>query len=470
VERGELTMADGFPLLGAAAPFSVSEADRAAIEAAIDPDELVQLALTLGNIPSPAGHEKAAGDFVHDWMEMEGFSPRKVGATPERSNIIGTYGGEGRRGVGRNLLFTAHLDTESPTWDPDLDAHCYRPGTLKNPEWERCWIENGVLYGYPIANDRGPMSCFLIAAKALKTAGVALAGKLYLTACPGEIGPEPIEAQRGIAYLGKDIGAHYLFHHGGVAPDFAIAAEGCDFGLTWVGCGYAVFRLRMLGEGVFTPLLTTPADPAEHPNPIYRMGAMMAALNQWARDYEVANRYDSPGGTAIPKAQVASVRAGLPSAFGAGTEVCDVYLEVGLTPRQLVGQILHELERLVADAGLGEVEIEPVVARHGFEADASAVAPLVGAVDAATRLTLGHPVERAAAVYSSMWRDHNVFNMQRIPAITTGFKRWRPTPQDLADSALIYALTALAVCGRAQDARAGARATPVYGDNPFGEA
>jgi hypothetical protein len=95
------------------------------------------------------------------------------------------------------------------------------------------------------------------------------------------------------------------------------------------------------------------------------------------------------------------------------------------------------------------------------------VAPLVGAVDAATRLTLGHPVRRAAPVYSSMWRDHNVFNMQRIPAITTGFRRWRPTPKDMVDSALVYALTALAVCGRSERSPAHARVTPVYGDNPF---
>jgi hypothetical protein len=47
-----------------------------------------------------------------------------------------------------------------------------------------------------------------------------------------------------------------------------------------------------------------------------------------------------------------------------------------------------------------------------------------------------------------MWRDHNVFNTQRIPSLTTGFTRWRPGPKDLADSALIYALTALSICGR----------------------
>ncbi|MGA0602910.1 peptidase M20 [Caulobacter sp. KR2-114] len=458
-------MADGAFPFNVPAPCVVSEADRAAVAAAIDTQELTQLALDLGNIPSPAGHELAAGNFVFDWMAREGFNPRKVGAVPERNNIIGTWGG---RGVGRNLLFTAHLDTEAPTWEPDLDTYKFRPATLQNREWQECWLEDGVLYGYPIANDRGPMSCFLMAAKALKTAGIDLAGKMYLTACPGEIGPEPIEEHRGIAYMGKDIGAHYLFHHGGVAPDYAIAAEGCDFGLTWVGCGYAVFRIKVLGEAVFTPLLNTPEDPAEHPNPIYRLGGLIAALNRWGREYQVKNTYDSPGGTAVPKTQIAAIRGGVPYAFGAGTEVVNVYLEVGMTPRQTVTDILHQLEALVREAGLGEVEIEPVMARHGFEADAEAVAPLVGAVDAATRLTFGRPVERAASVYSSMWRDHNVFNMQRIPAITTGFKRWRPSPKDLADSALIFALTAIAVCGKAEAGDGPARAAPVYGDNPFG--
>lgn len=458
-------MADGAFPFNVSAPHAVSEADRAAIAAAIDVNELTQLALDLGNIPSPAGHELAAGNFVHDWMQREGFNPRKVGATPERNNIIGTWGG---RGPGRNLLFTAHLDTEAPTWDPDLDAYKFRPETLNNREWQECWLEDGVLYGYPIANDRGPMSCFLMAAKALKTAGIDLSGKMYLTACPGEIGPEPIEEHRGLAYMGKDIGAHYLFHHGGVAPDYAIAAEGCDFGLTWVGCGYAVFRIKLLGEAIFTPLLTHPEDPADHPNPIYRLGGLIAALNRWGRDYQGLNTYESPGGIAVPKTQIAAIRGGVPYAFGAGTEVVNVYLEVGMTPRQTVTDILHQLEALVREANLGEVEIEPVVARHGFEADAEAVAPLVGAVDAATRLTLGRPVERAASVYSSMWRDHNVFNMQRIPAITTGFKRWRPTPQDLFDSTVIFALTALAVCGKAEAGSGPARAAPVYGDNPFG--
>jgi acetylornithine deacetylase/succinyl-diaminopimelate desuccinylase-like protein len=442
----------------------ISQADRDAIAAAIDTDELVELALTLGNIPSRSGQEREAGEFVHDWMARESFSPRKVGATPERFNVIGTYGG---LGVGKNLLFTAHLDTESPTRDPDLDVHKYGPATLADPEWERCWLEDGVLRGYPIANDRGPMSCFLIAAKALKTAGYGLAGKMYLTACPGEIGPEPIEEHRGIAYLGKDIGAHYLFHHGGVAPDYAIAAEGCDFGWTSVGCGYAVFRLRLWGEGTFTPLLRHPERASDHPNPIYRVGALTDAIHAWTRAWQAASRYESAGGVAEPKVQLCAIRGGVPYQFGDGTEVVSLYLEVGLNPRQKAADVQHALEAMARAAGVGRVEIEPVVVRHGFEAEAGEVGTLVEAVDAATRLGLGHSAARANPVYSSMWRDHNVFNMHRVPAITTGPKRWRPSPKDLADSALIYALTALAVCGRAEGGET-MRASSVYPDNPFG--
>lgn len=451
----------------APAPASVSVEDAQRLRALIDPDEITELALTLGNIPSRSRYELAAAEFVHDWMAKEGFKPRKVGATPERPNIVGQYGGHG---PGKSLLFTAHLDTESPTRDPDIDAHKYRPETLANPEWERCWLAaDGTFRGYPITNDRGPMSCFLIAAKALKSADIDLAGRLFLTACPGEIGPEPIEENRGIAYMGKDIGAHYLFHHGGVAPDYAIAAEGCDYGLTWAGCGYVLFRIRLLGRSLFTPLIQHPQEARAHPNPIYRLGWLIDLLHAWGRDYDARWRYEGPGGLQLPKAQIDAVRSGAPYAFGGGTEVASIYVEAGLTAQMKAADVQHELEAILRAGEVGDYEIEPVVVRHGFEADENEVAPLVGAVDAATQLALGRPVQRAQAVYSSMWRDHNVFNMNRVPAITTGFKRWRPSVQDLVDSALIYALTALAVCGRASDVAEKAAATPVYGDSPFGD-
>jgi acetylornithine deacetylase/succinyl-diaminopimelate desuccinylase-like protein len=446
------------------APYAVTATEREAIAAAIDTDELV--ALALGNIPAPSRSEAAAAEFVYDWMRVEGFNPRKIGATPERANVIGETGGTA---PGANLLFTAHLDTESPSGIAEWDKFRYRESTLADPEWTTCWIEDGRLRGYPISNDRGPMSCFLIAAKALRRAGINLAGKTWLTACPGEIGPEPIEEFAGIAYNGKDIGAHYLFHHGGVAPDYAIAAEGTDFGVTWIGCGYALFRIRIFGSGVFTPILDAPAEPAAHPNPIYRLGPVIDAIHRWSQQWERDSILDIPGGRAVPKVQLSSVRGGSPIDFGAGTEVCALYLDVSLNPRQKAADAMHGLVAALRDVDIAGFDVEPVVVRHGFEANDADIAPLAGAVDAATRLARGTPSERSHPVYSSMWRDHNVFNMHRVSALTTGMPRWRPTPADMASSALVYALTMLAVCGRGPDGARSAESTSVYGDDasPF---
>ncbi|AJP71298.1 zinc-binding metallopeptidase family protein [Sphingomonas hengshuiensis] len=464
-------MADGPEPAGAFAdpahaPYAVTPAERDAIAAAIDTDELVELALTLGNIPAPSRSEAAAADYVYQWMQREGFCPRKVGATPDRPNVIGETGGTG---TGANLLFTAHLDTESPSGIREQDKFRYRESTLADPEWQQCWIEDGALRGYPISNDRGPMACFLIAAKALRKAGITLAGKTWLTACPGEIGPEPIEEFSGIDYMGKDIGAHYLFHHGGVAPDYAIAAEGTDFGATWVGCGYALFRIRIFGSGVFTPILDAPADPAQHPNPIYRLGPVIDALHRWSQQWERDSVLDLPGGRVVPKVQFSSVRGGMPFDFGAGTEVCALYLDVTLNPRQKAADAMHGIVAAMRGVDVAGFDVEPMVVRHGFEAPDAAVAPLAGAVDAATRLARTAPLERAHPVYSSMWRDHNVFNMHRVPALTTGMPRWRPRPEDMASSALVYALTMLAICGRGPDSAGPSGPTSVYGSgtSPF---
>lgn len=428
-------------------PYIVNTQDLKAISDAIDLNELIELALTLGNIPSQSRHEENAAQFVFDWMDKEGFRPRKCGATQQRPNIIGEYGGTG---VGANLLFTAHLDTESPSGIAEQDVFCYRESTLKNPEWTKCWLEDGKLYGYPITNDRGPMSCFLIAAKALKRAGIELAGKTWLTASPGEIGPEPIEEFDGIDFLGKDIGAHYVFHHGGVAPDFAIAAEGTDFNLTWQGCGYALFRIRVFGSGVFSPILDSPDDPEKHPNPVYRMGAVIKAIHKWSKDWEKNSRLDTASGLITPKVQISSIRGGAPFEFGAGTEVCALYLEVTLNPRQKSADAYHGLMAAMRTVDVDDFDIQPVVVRHGFEADNNAVSPLVSALQKATQLVRGIPAQLAHPVFSSMWRDHNVFNMHRIPALTTGMPRWQPTPEDMQQSALIYALTMLSVCGRGE--------------------
>lgn len=426
--------------------YPVSAQAAASIDAAINRDELVELVLALCNIPSPMRQEQRAGEFVFDWLARHRFAPRKVGLVPHRFNVVGQYGG---RGAGPSLLFTSHLDTESPFYD-DKDRYAFRPESLADKQWLSAWLEGETFFGHAVGNDRGPMACFLLAAKALQQAGIDLDGTMYLTACPGEIGPEPAEEFSGIDYLGKELGAAYLLAHGGVAPDYVICAEGTDFGINWTACGYADFRLTLHGEAVFTPLLDHPETLAAHPNPIVRMSCLIEVVQRWAKEYERRNQYAGAGGTAIPKVQIGAIRGGNPQAMGAGSEVCSLYLHVNLTPMQTIAAVDRDLKRALREAGIADVKVEPYVVRHGFEADATEVRPLQSALNYAHERVRREPQPISGSVYSSMWRDHNVFNMNRIPAVTMGPRRWRPSIDELVDCTRIYALAALALCGRSR--------------------
>ncbi|GGG62022.1 hypothetical protein [Paenibacillus radicis (ex Gao et al. 2016)] len=417
------------------------------IRSHVDREELTALILELCNIPSPAGFEKAAGDYVYEWMKNEGFAPKRVGMVEDRFNVIGKIGGD-KPGEGKNLLFTSHLDTEGPQYNW-RDNWKYRPGSVERPEWLEARLENGVFSGRPVENDRGPMACFLMAAKALKKAGLPLAGSLYLTACPAEIGPEHVEEFQGPIYHGKEIGAQYMMTHGGVAPDYAIAAEGTDFGISWVSCGHVNFRIELYGEDVFTPLLEHPPLLRDHPSPLVIVAPLIEAIQQWAVVYEKENTYHAPGGTAVPKVQIAAIRGGDPHLMGSGSEVCAVYLEVNLTPRQSVADVQRQLEKVLAQEGF-EGKIEPIVYRQGFEADAEQVQPLKAAIGSASVAARRGETEIAHPIYSSMWRDHNVFNMYHIPAVTYGPSRFRPTVDDMVDAAIAYAVTAWQICNQTE--------------------
>ena len=74
----------------------------------IDVDELVKVALDLGNIDSPTGSEGPVGDYVYEWLTRQGFAARKVALLPDRPNVIGTLPGAGSR---KSLVFNSHMDT-----------------------------------------------------------------------------------------------------------------------------------------------------------------------------------------------------------------------------------------------------------------------------------------------------------------------------------------------------------------------
>ncbi len=413
----------------------------------INPDELVKVALDLGNIDSPTGQEGEIAEFVYGWLGQQGFAPRKLGLFRNRFNVAATLPGNSR---GRSLVFNSHMDTtiaKEEIWTTRRAA---------DPIFHSAWQEGDLLIGNGICNDKGPMAAWLIAAKAIRESGVSMKGDLVLTAVVGEIGLEPVDEFEPPEYLAKEAGTRYAVTHGAVG-DYALVAEGTDFGLVWVEAGKAFFKITVFGEDVpiYTPYIQRPAPTEKSPNAIVRMARLIEHLESWAYDYERRYRYECPGGVVVPKVNIGAIRGGVPYKITKTVQQCAIYVDVRITPTQNPLDIREELRGLLSSAGLnGEVEL--YVYRRGYEGQQ--VEPLAESIRQSHRQIFGELPQLAPAPYSSMWRDINVFNEMGIPAITygpgasVGGGNFAMRIEDLVTAAKLYALIALDVCNQERNA------------------
>jgi acetylornithine deacetylase/succinyl-diaminopimelate desuccinylase-like protein len=409
----------------------------------IDQDELVKLALDLGNLDSPTGQEGPVGEYVFDWLQRQGFAPRKVGLFPHRFNVLATLPGQGR---GRSLVFNSHMDTtiaKEEIWTTRRAADAVL---------HSAWRDGDILYGNGVCNDKGPMATWLIAAKAIRESGVPLAGDLVLMSVVGEIGVEPVDEFEAPQYVAKEAGTRWAIQHGGVA-DYALVAEGTDFGLVGVEAGKAFFKMTVFGDDlpIYTPYIQRPTPIEKSPNAIVRMSRLLERLEEWAYDYERRRRYEGPWGTVVPKVNVGAIRGGVPYKITKTVQQCAIYVDVRITPVQNPLDLREELRQLLAATGLpGEVEL--YVYRRGYEA--RDVEPLADAIRRAQQAVLGTTPGIGAAPFASMWRDLNVFNETGIPSLTygpgvsVGGGNFGMRIADLVTGARLYALTALELCSQ----------------------
>ena len=377
----------------------------------IDVDELVKVALDLGNIDSPTGSEGPVADYVHDWLRREGLDARKVGLYPDRPNVIARLPGTSH---GRSLCFNSHMDTtihKDEWWTTRRAA---------DPIFHSAWRDGDILYGNGVCNDKGPMATWLLAAKAIKDSGARLKGDLLLMAVVGEIGLEPVDEFQPPAYVAKEAGTRYAITHGGVA-DYALVSEGTDFGLVGVEAGKAFFKVTLFGDEnpIYTPYIQRPTPIEKNPNAIARMAPLLARVEEWAHEYERKNRYECAGGVIVPRVNIGAIRGGVPYKITKTVQQCALYLDVRITPAQEPLDIREELRDMLRQLGLaGEVEL--YVYRPAFEADPKKVEPLRSAIIRSHKAVLGSDPKPAPIPTSSMWRDINVFNEMRIPSITYG--------------------------------------------------
>ncbi|HKY50341.1 MAG TPA: M20/M25/M40 family metallo-hydrolase, partial [Candidatus Limnocylindria bacterium] len=323
----------------------------------IDPKEVIDLALALGNIDSPTGSEGPAGEFVYEWLGKNGFAPKKYAMIPERFNVAATLDGAGG---GYSLIFNAHLDT---TLRPDAVWSARDPS---DPLYHSAWVEGDQIYGDGVVNDKGPMAAFLVAAKAIKESGFQLKGDLIVSAVCGEISREPIEDWQGPLYMSKDLGVRFMVTHGVVA-DYALVAEGTGFGIVGIEPGKAHFKVTILTDTprYYTPYLPRPTGLADSPNAIVRASAAIAAFEEWAYDYQQRNTYKGEMGTIVPKASVNAIRSGYPFNLTSAPQIAAFYVDTRILPGANPMDIRDELRGVLKKVGI-EGTVELFLYRPGF--------------------------------------------------------------------------------------------------------
>jgi acetylornithine deacetylase/succinyl-diaminopimelate desuccinylase-like protein len=406
------------------------------VKANIDRDAVVDLCLRFGNIESGYGDEGPVADFLHGWMEDEGFRPRRVGLIEERFNVIGALPG----GTGPSLLFNSHLDTgrnRKDTW------------ILRDPDkawYHSAWVQGDYIVGDGVINDKGPLAAFLIAARAIRDAGVELGGDLYLSGVCGEIGQEPVDEFQGIKYQSKDIGAHYLANHGPHIPDRVIVAEATSFKLVGLEAGKLHLKVTTYGHEVYTPYLD---ERRFEQNAILRMTEILPTINRWIDTYESGHVLVTPVGTCRPKVNIGAIRGGVPYRMTHTPEVCSVYVDIRIAPGTAPAPVVRSLKEALS--GFPDVDVEPHVYRPGHVVENGE--ELVAGCGDAHRMVFGEGMEVGDGPTASMWRDINVYNELKIPAITYGPARASidgmagVSIQGIHDVALFYAAAALKLCG-----------------------
>ncbi len=401
----------------------------------IDADELYKLILDLGNIASHYRQERQAGEFVYSWMQENGFEPRMVSFSPDRPNVVGALRGTGG---GKDLVFNAHLDTAVSPDDALMHVH---------PEerfFSSAWVEKDCFMGEGVQNDKGPLACFLMAAKAIKESGVRLGGSICLTASCGETGLEPVDEFQGPSFHSKDFSTRYLLTHGGIAADYALVAEGTDFALAAMEAGKAFFKITVYGKITYTPWLERELS-VNSPNVFVKTSYLIQEIERWAARYESQRTYHSPLGEVVPKVQISAVRGGQPYYITKGSEICHLYLDVRLPPGLDPREPRTELESVLRGLGV-EGRVELFLYRRGYEAVGAEA--MIKAIKGAHRTVLARELPPTKAPFSSMWRDTNPFNEMGIPSVTYGPTRRCPIPKkDMLAATKVYALTALELCG-----------------------
>lgn len=173
----------------------------------------------------PVEAEVAA--VVHQELLHLEYQPALTGISTQRPNVLCTIQGNGDSE--KTLILSTHMDTVEPT------------DYTRDP-WG-AQIENGRLYGVGVADAKAQIAAFIYAMRALRQAGITLAGNIVLAFV--------VDEEVGAC---SSYGTNYLLERGLLRGDAAIVGEPDGDKIAIGHRGLYRFHLQIKGEATHTGL------------------------------------------------------------------------------------------------------------------------------------------------------------------------------------------------------------------------
>jgi acetylornithine deacetylase/succinyl-diaminopimelate desuccinylase-like protein len=382
--------------------------------AEIDAEELARDCLRYVAVPSETGREGPGAEFLADLLRQSGWEVIVDEIVPGRPNVVAHVPGIGD---GPGLLFNGHVDT-------------IPIGSAWPPRREGDWI-----WGRGAEDMKGGLVAMVHAVRAIQRAGLRLRGDLWLSGVIGHETP-----------VGKKEGPYRLIQRireGTVRPDAILIVEGPP-AIWCASLGSAIFTFTL--EADRGPVHTIKVPYKE--NPVRWLARLLDEIDRL--DDRLAERLPHPlaGRDLVNVGIVAAgdyfnrlpVRLTLTGTrrWTPGTTAEDVRAE------------LAELGTHVAGASGLRSSIELAGVREPFETPATH--PLVAALKRAGEQLEGKEPD---VIGMGLVGDANLYvNEAAIPTVyfgpaheTAHSDDERLNVQDLARTARMYALTAIAYCG-----------------------
>ncbi|MHB1835168.1 MAG: M20 family metallopeptidase [Solirubrobacteraceae bacterium] len=405
--------------------------------ACVDESRLVATACEYVSTPSPTGSEQAMGEAVQSAFQDAGLQVAWQEVEEGRPNVLGTLEGAGG---GQTLMFNGHMDTSYSGREPHLrDILGFQPEAN---------VKDGRIFGLGISNMKGALACYLEAVRAVKDAGVKLAGDVVIACVSGEIEKTQWgEEFRGREYRGYAAGSRYLPTHGGIA-DMCILGEPTEQRI--VLGHYGTIWARISTHGPFVHTAFSAGRSGE--NSLVRMREVIDDVLAWAPEWEQRTAYGNKTGVI----NLGAIRGGHPWRVSRTPDRTDLFVDIRVPPTMRMQDAKRELAALVRrlrerypDYG---IEYEVFVTAPGAQIDESH--PLIGAIDAGHERVFGAVPERDTTRWFS---DASALTRYGIETVNYGTSSGLPGPdgesldiEGLVKVATVYALTIPRICEVAQ--------------------